>query len=229
MLVSCLFSGLCAFFFSVFFLSSCHFSVAPLTQLCYYISVGWGCCLCFSFSFCGGCVVGVLVGFSGSRCLPGSWAGSVSGLVRSVLGAGRGVAVGCAPGLDALVRSCCPDAVVFRARSRSAASLVSRSVGCVRAVAGSGAGRGFVVFPGGPCPPGLRPSSVPSRCFCGAGSGSWASAAFAAGLGVPVVVFGVPAEKLPAAWGRWVSAGSGVWAEGLLLVPVQAPVQMSLF
>jgi hypothetical protein len=48
-----------------------------------------------------------MVGFCGSRALPVSAADSalVSGVVGSVLSGGRGVAVGCAVGADALVVS----------------------------------------------------------------------------------------------------------------------------
>ncbi len=170
---------------------------------------------CSAVWFLGGGRVGglVLVGFSGSRSLPASAGGVVGPLVASVAASGRGVAVGCASGLDQLVRLACPSA------------LVARSVSLVRAVAASGSGCGLVVFPGCACPAGLLPFSVPSRCFCGLGSGSWASAALAAGLGVPVVVFGVPLSSLPAAWGAWSSAGAGVWAAGWRL----SLVQRSLF
>lgn len=170
-----------------------------------------------------------LVGFSGSRSLPASFAGQVRALVRSVSASGRRVAVGCSSGLDALVRSSCPSAQVFRASSSSSCSLVFRSVSFVRAVASSGAGAGLVVFPGCPCPSGLLPSSAVSRCFCGLGSGSWASAALASGLGVPVVVFGLSASDLPASWGSWLPAGSGCWASGFRLVPLCFPVQQNLF
>lgn len=170
-----------------------------------------------------------LVGFSGSRSLPGYFAGEVGAVVASVVASGRGVAVGCAPGLDSLVRSACPGAQVFRAGSSLPSALVSRSISFVRAVAGSGPGSGLVVFPGCPCPAGLRPSAVPSRCFCGLGSGSWASAALAVGLGVSLVVFGVSRSQLPASWGSWIPAGSGCWSGGFRLVPVRVPVQRSLF
>ncbi len=46
-----------------------------------------------------------LVGFCGSRALPASAPALVAGVVRSVLAAGRGVAVGCALGADAAVLS----------------------------------------------------------------------------------------------------------------------------
>jgi hypothetical protein len=174
-------------------------------------------------------VVVTLVGFSGSRSLPVSFSGQVAELVDSVTSSGRGVAVGCASGLDLFVRSASPGAMVFRASSMQPAALVSRSVAMVRAVVGSGQGCGLIVFPGCACPAGLGPSRSSSRCFCGLGSGSWATAAFAVGLGVPAVVFGVSAEDLPVSWGAWSPAGSGVWASGFRLVPPAQPVQQSLF
>lgn len=174
-------------------------------------------------------VVVALVGFSGSRSLSVSFNGQVAGLVASVTGAGRGVAVGCASGLDSFVRSACSGASVFRASSMRPAALVSRSVEMVQAVAGSGPGCGLVVFPGCACPAELGPSRFPSQCFCGLGSGSWATAALAVGLGVPVVVFGVSAEDLPISWGAWSPAGSGVWGSGFRLVLPAQPVQQSLF
>lgn len=169
-----------------------------------------------------------LVGFSGSRSLPARFGGLAAELAGSVVASGRGVAVGCAPGLDALVRSACPEAEVFRVAGSHAGAFVARSVSMVRAVAASGPGCGLVVVPGCACPGGLVPSPVASFCFCGLGSGSWASAALAAGLHVPVIVFGLPASSLPSAWGEWVRASSsGPWSGGFRLVP---PVQqLSLF
>ncbi len=168
----------------------------------------------------GVCAMAALVGFEGSRSLSASCAPLVAALVASLRASGRGVATGCAKGLDLFVRSACPESSVFRASSFGVgrSSFARRSVALVRAVAASGQGCGFVVFPGRACPAGLFPSSSSSACFCGLGSGSWASAAFAAGLGVPVVVFGLPLSALPPSWGSWVPAGSGVWASGFRLV-----------
>ncbi len=167
------------------------------------------------------------MGFSGSRSLPASFGGLVAGLVLSVEKGERGVAVGCASGLDALVRQRASSPVVFRAAGRSPGQLVTRSVSMVRAVASSGPGCGLVVFPGCECPAGLEPTASASACFRGLGSGSWATAALAVGLGVPVVVFGVPGDSLPYYWGTWSVAGTGAWAEGFMLTrPVQ---QLNLF
>ena len=100
--------------------------------------------------------------------------------------------------------------------------LAGRSVALVSAMAASGSGRGFVGFVSSPCLPGLVPSAFVSVCFSGHGSGSWASLALAAGLGLPVVVFPVGASAslsaLPASWGSW-SPLSGAWSGGFRLLP----------
>jgi hypothetical protein len=142
----------------------------------------------------------------------------VSGVVAEVLAAGRLVAVGCAPGADGFVRLAAPGARVFAAAAFGSgrASFARRSAALVAAVAEGGPGSGLVVFPAAPCPPGLRPSSSVSACFCGLGSGSWASAALAAGLRVPLVVFPCGFSALPL-WGVWRPAGSGAWSGGFLL------------
>lgn len=161
-----------------------------------------------------------VVGFSGSRRLPPPFAPVVSGVVASVLAGGRSVAVGCAAGADAFVRAAAPSAAVFSASAFGSgrSAFARRSVALVRAVSVGGPGSGLVVFPAAPCPAGLVPSARSSACFCGLGSGSWASAAFAAGLGLPVLVFPCGFSALPP-WGTWVpAAASGVWAQGFRLV-----------
>ena len=168
-----------------------------------------------------------LVGFSGSRSLSGSHRGLVLDLISSILRSGRGVAVGCAPGLDAMVRAACPGAEVFRVAGSGRGDFAARSVACVQAVASSGIGSGWVSFPGSACPDGLVPSCHSSLCFCGTGSGSWASAAYAVGLGLPLVVFGLNRSLLPS-WGTWVCAGSGPWAHGFRLSVPARPQQLSL-
>lgn len=168
----------------------------------------------------------ISVGFSGSRRLHRdfSWQFHVSRVVRAVMAGGGQVVVGCAAGLDAMVRQECPQAVVFRAANRSAAALVNRSTAMVRHLAAQ-QDAVLAIWPARACPAGLRPSQNPSRCFCGSGSGTWASAALAAGLGCQVVVFGSAA---PDWWGAW-SAGSGLWSSGLVWSPPVRPVQQSLF
>lgn len=161
-------------------------------------------------------------GFSGSRSLsPASVAAlrSLAGLVPS----GAAVSVGCARGADSVARSLFPAAQVFSVSSGSfgvgRGAFAARSVACVRSVAPGGL---WCFFPASPCPAGLLPSPSSSRCFCGLGSGSWASAAFALGSGLSVVCFLPPGVSAPAGWG-FVPLGSG-W-----FVVRPAAAQLSLF
>lgn len=165
-----------------------------------------------------------LVGFCGSRSLSPAAAPLVAAVVGAVVASGRGVAVGCAAGADQLVRAAAPSARVWSAASFAdlprPAALAQRSVAMVSAVAASGPGAGLVAFPAAPCPAGL----APSRSWRSCGSGTWSSAALAAGLGVAVVVFPVGWPWAPPAWpgGSWApAAAAGVWAQGWRWVPAQ--------
>ena len=139
-----------------------------------------------------------LVGFSGSRSSIPAVASSVASLVS-----GR-VVVGCAAGVDRFFRGCFPSAQVFRVCGSSRGAFAARSVSFVQSLASSGGV--LVSFPSGACPVGLLPSTSSSRCFSGLGSGSWASLAFAVGLGVESFVFAP--FGVPSGWG-FVSLGSG--------------------
>lgn len=146
------------------------------------------------------------VAFSGSRSVVPPVLASVLALVSPR----AFVAVGCASGVDAAVRSSVCGCSVFSASSFAASSWAGRLALRSAAVVRAGAGRSpalVLVFPSGACPRGLAPSPSVSACFAGFGSGSWSSAAFAAGLGAPLLVFspvGVPA------WG-FASLGAGWW------------------
>ena len=143
-----------------------------------------------------------VVGFSGSRSGPGAGAVPLLGVLAASVGSE--VRVGCARGVDEFVRSSCSSPVVFQAVGRSPAALVTRSVRLVRSLAGSPSSL-LVVVPGRACPAGL----VSGSSWCsGFGSGSWASAALAVGLGVPVLVWVGCPSWLPA-WGSWVGVGGG--------------------
>lgn len=166
------------------------------------------------------------VGFSGARRLSRVWFPLVAGVVRSVLASGRVVVVGDCSGLDRFVREVAgPWCAVARVspgsvRRRGAGAFVARSVRVVRAVARRRffPGSGFVVFVSSPCPS----SVVPGSSWSSGGSGSWSSAALAAGLGLPLVVFWCASGPFPApSWGgRWVPAApSGVWSAGWRWVP----------
>lgn len=143
------------------------------------------------------------VGFSGGRA-PSRASLAALAAVVPLVPAGCPVSVGCARGIDAAARAAFPAARVFvagagvgAARAAGAGLLAARSAACVRSLPPvSGL---WVSFPSGPCPAGLLPSPVSRVAFGGFGSGSWSSAAFALGRGVPVLVF-VPAGP-PPGWG----------------------------
>ena len=146
---------------------------------------------------------------SGSRsgaCAPG--------FLPLLLGARARVSVGCARGVDQAVRSAVPSARVrvFHAvafgSGRGAFAL--RSAALVRSVAGARSAL-FVCFPGRACPVGLVPSASARSCFCGLGSGSWASLALAVGLGVPALVWLPVGVAVPVGWGLR-GLGGGWWA-----------------
>lgn len=160
------------------------------------------------------------VGFSGSRSL--DHVPYALELVAAAVPTGVSVFVGCASGVDAAARGFFPGARVFSAASFGSGrgSFAARSVAVVRAV--SAAGGVWVCFPSGRCPVGLAPSASSSRAFCGAGSGSWASLAFAVGLGLPCLVW---CFEPPLVWG-FVSLGGGWWFR---CAPVPVGVQLSLF
>lgn len=163
------------------------------------------------------------VGFSGSRSVvPAACAEVVPTVCASVL-------VGCARGVDEFFRAAFPAARVFSAASFGSGrgSFAARSVAFVRALHLSGGV--LVSFPSpGSFPSGLLPSASSSRCFSGLGSGSWATLAFAVGLGVPCAVFLPPGESVPAGFSVpsvWCASrvGGGWW------VCLPRAVQLSLF
>lgn len=149
------------------------------------------------------------VAFSGSRFVVPRQLLAL-GFALGCLSPSARVCVGCALGVDRAVRRFRPSALVFRAScfgvGKSAFAL--RSGALVRWCGRSGL---FLSFPAVACPPGLAPSADFSACFCGLGSGSWASLAFARGLLIPSVVF-LPSGIVPPASFRLVSLGSGWWA-----------------
>ncbi len=155
-----------------------------------------------------------LVGFSGSRSSVPAVAGSVASLVSCA------VVVGCARGVDSFFRGAFPLARVFSvsAFGSGRGAFAARSAAFVRALATGGGV--LVSFPSSPCPAGLLPSASSSRAFCGSGSGSWASLAFAVGSGVPCFVFAP--FGVPSGWGF--AACGGGWFS---FAPVA--VQASLF
>ena len=168
------------------------------------------------------------IGFSGSRSPSRASASALSGLLPLVPPRCR-VSVGCADGVDHLVRSFfseSPSLLVLSVESgrfgSGRSAFARRSVACVRSVARGERGL-LVVLPSSPvCPAGV----FPSRRFFGAGSGSWGSAAFALGSGRRVLLC-LPGSASPPAWAdvAWERWKPSYW----LGVPVPPPSQLSLF
>ncbi len=128
--------------------------------------------------------------------------------IAVVIPASTPVVVGDAAGIDQRARQLVPSARVFFASDygNERRSFAARSIACVQACAS--AGGVWCSFPRGPAPASLRPSSG-SACFAGYGSGTWASLAFALGLGLGVVVFLPSDVAAPAGWP--LSPAGGGW------------------
>ena len=163
------------------------------------------------------------IGFSGSRHLAGAHAYALQALAASAGAAGVTVLVGCAPGADAAVRSAIPAARVFAVRSGrwgdGPGAYAARSSALVRELAQLPSPL-LVSVPGTSCPLGIIPaSSWRSGTPC---SGSWSTAALAAGLGIPIVLIG---SQVPATWG----SGSPGNLAGIDIVWFRPLSQLSLF
>ncbi|MBE9020685.1 hypothetical protein IQ272_32080, partial [Chroococcidiopsidales cyanobacterium LEGE 13417] len=81
------------------------------------------------------------VGFSGSRSVPCAESAAAVRRAVSAVGAGVPVSVGCASGVDELVRSLCPRALVFSVAAvgfSGRGAFAARSAACVRSVAVAG-------------------------------------------------------------------------------------------
>jgi hypothetical protein len=131
-------------------------------------------------------------GIGGSRSCP-FMAGLATGFVACIP-VGSAVFTGCASGVDSVVRAGASvrplslrvfSASDIRAISYSSA-LAIRTSTCVECTL-SHQGL-WCAFPSGHCPPSLRPSSSYRDCFCGSGSGTWASICYAIGLGCPCLL-----------------------------------------
>lgn len=169
--------------------------------------------------------------FSGSRVLGSSASVSCRAFLPVLASFSGSVSVGCASGVDSLVRSSFPSASVFRVGSFAVGGRVSRSSFALRssALVHSCASSGglLVAFPLGACPVGVRVSAS----FGGCGSGSWGSVALAVGLGCSVLVV-LPASSSVACFSALGSRFACVGVApcgGSLWLSVPAPVQLALF
>lgn len=225
------FRGFFFLFFSIFFFFYCFFFLIFVVGVGgFFWAVSFSFLLCPVSFFVAASPASLVssfpvVGFSGSRKSGARPALAAAGFLRSLRGSSFSgkVAVGCAAGVDSVVRGAGFPAArlsVFRvasfagSRPVGAWAFAARSAALVRSVA---AARGVLVaFPLGACPTGVAPSSS----FRGCGSGSWGSVALALGLGCPVLVFvpGVspsfPAPSVVAS--RFSCVGSSVRVGGVV-------------
>jgi hypothetical protein len=136
------------------------------------------------------------------------------------------VFVGCANGVDAYFRKVFPNAEVSRASDfgRGKSSFALRSAHVIQSVKRR---HGlWLSFPDSQCPPDLLPSRDRGCCFCGRGSGTWASLAYALGLGMPCLVYLGNIQR-PRGWGLF-HIGEG-WYGCHIVANVPSPHQLSFF
>jgi hypothetical protein len=141
------------------------------------------------------------IAFTGSRHSSPELSAAFN-VIAALVPSGLPVSVGCAAGLDALVRGYFPSSRlrVFAVAERSQRwSFAQRSIACMLSVP-SGAEGLVIALAGQPCPVGVKPS----RQFQGQGSGTWGSVAYALGHGRRVLV----CVHVPPCWVKviWSSA-----------------------
>lgn len=160
------------------------------------------------------------IGFSGSRSVVPP---VMSSLLCLVSRSPSPVLVGCATGVDAAVRASFPASrlqVFSVAPGSGRGAFAARSISFVQAVYASDGV--LFSFPSSVCPVGLSPSRRSDRCFCGSGSGTWASLAFAIPHGICCFVY-LGSLPAPVGWGLSSIGGGWFWAY------VPAPSQLTLF
>lgn len=145
------------------------------------------------------------VAFSGGRQFPRGVGKRLPSEIASYVPSSSRVVIGCAKGVDQSFRRLFPQASVFHAShfGEGRSSFARRSVAVIDQL---DRGDLFVSLPDKECPR-LMPSASSSRCFCGSGSGSWASLAYAIGRDIPAAAY-LGELRCPAGWALK-SAGGG--------------------
>jgi hypothetical protein len=130
----------------------------------------------------------------------------------------QAIITGCAKGADAIARETRIGATVHQAKSSLyiglpyVAALARRSQDCIKDVrTNSGI---WCSFPNSPCPAKVKPAP---HWISGGGSGTWASLAYAAGLGLPCLVWAgqtpMPGWLQEIGRGWWIGGGLAQGAE----------------
>ena len=171
------------------------------------------------------------VGFTGSRKLDRAYAALAESAVELIWRKRRGkveIIVGCAAGLDSFVREACRNhsaehhiyEVAGGKYGSGAGAFAKRSIALIDALIADRAGSALICFPDAPCPAKLAPHKDSKKCFAGYGSGTWATAAYARGNDLPVIVFpcaGRQNDILPRSWGNWTQGSGDLWQASYIL------------
>lgn len=136
------------------------------------------------------------IAFTGSRTMVNGQAEMIDFVLANCT---PEVLVGDALGIDAYVRSHCATATVFEVSdywtgNLKKAAFAVRSQAMIKSLHSRGGL--LIAFPSSVCPEGLKPSKY---AFSGYGSGTWATAAYAIALNVPVLVW-LPAGLSSPVW-----------------------------
>lgn len=108
--------------------------------------------------------------------------------------------VGDAMGADKIARDLFPSARVFRVRSGGSKwRYAARSIEMVKESAKAGC-RVLLAALLVPCPEKLIPSKNPSKCFCGHGSGTWGTIAYAQAMGFRIILIAPEGIAKPDSW-----------------------------
>lgn len=143
------------------------------------------------------------IAFSGARKIEPTEESLVLWVLAAVENQGS-VLVGCAPGVDKLVRENCPTATVYRVKGARKWHFAARSQQMIDDA------DLLYAFPNKPCPD----TCTPKAPFSGHGSGTWGTIAYAKKRGVQVVVHPLVWSPLPS------------W---LVAAPESMPEQLALF
>ena len=160
------------------------------------------------------------IGFSGSRA-PSQEAEKALKELLDLVPSDARISVGCARGVDAIVRNYFQDSdslVIFSVSSgkfgTGRAAFARRSSACALSIAEDGL---IVAVPSSAAPNGVKVG----KSFNGRGSGTWGTIAFSLGHGRRVLVW---SEKVPS-WEKvsWEKLENNWWL-GVPVVPVQLPL-----
>lgn len=142
------------------------------------------------------------IGIGGTRNPQGKIrAQEISG-VMGTINPNAKIHTGCQKGIDAIVKLWCDlrkiKIKVFDVASgkygEGKGAYARRTIDCIEST--KEANGLWVAYTGRECPSKVKPSNKTNKCFNGGGSGTWAGAAYAMGLGMEVLIY-IPEKVSP--------------------------------